>query len=46
MIVAATVLAFVLLLPFLQETAWVGHASVPLEFLILDASMGRPINGD
>ena len=45
MIVAATVLAFVLLLPFLQEAAWVGRASVPLEFLILDATTGRPING-
>jgi hypothetical protein len=27
------------------DVLWVGHASLPLEFLALDASTGRPIGG-
>ena len=29
----------------LPEAAWVGHASIPLEFVILDALTGQPLEG-
>jgi hypothetical protein len=46
MIVAAAVFVPVLFAtPLFQEAVWVRSASVPLEFLILDSSTGRPING-
>ena len=44
-----TAWAFVLLvllgLPLVTENAWTGSASIPLEFLVLDSAMGRPISG-
>jgi hypothetical protein len=36
------VVTFVLI-GFLPDEDWVGHTSVPLEFLILDSSTGQPI---
>ncbi len=39
-VVAVVTFVLIALLP---EAAWVGHASVPLEFLILDSSTGQPI---
>ena len=45
-IVAPMVLAVILLaIPLFQDAAWVGSATIPLEFLILDASTGRPVSG-
>jgi hypothetical protein len=35
----------VVVLVALNDAAWVGHASVPLEFRVLDDSTGRPIEG-
>lgn len=43
MMVAVAVVA--LLLVAQPEAVWVGHATIPLGFLILDASTGRPIEG-
>ncbi len=46
MMVAAMVFLLVLFATsLLSEALWVGSASVPLEFLCLDASTGRPIEG-
>ena len=29
----------------LSESVWVGRASIPLEFVVLDASTGQPVEG-
>jgi hypothetical protein len=34
-----------LLIYLCSEAAWVGHASIPLEFVILDAQTGKPLDG-
>jgi hypothetical protein len=47
LIVAATALAAVaaVLIYSCSEAAWVGHASISLEFVILDAPTGQPLDG-
>jgi hypothetical protein len=47
LIVAGAVVAVVapVLIYLSSEDAWVGHASIPLEFVILDAPTGRPLEG-
>jgi hypothetical protein len=43
--VAVVTVAALVLTTILTEAAWSGHASIPLEFLILDAATGRAIDG-
>ena len=45
MMIAVAASAFLLALGSCADRVWSGHASVPLEFLILDTSTGRPIVG-
>jgi hypothetical protein len=45
MIVVPIVAVTVFVPIMLPEAVWVGFASIPLEFLILDASTGQPIEG-
>jgi hypothetical protein len=47
MIVAGAVFAVIpwLLMYLCSEAAWVGHASILLEFVILDAPTGEPLDG-
>ncbi len=45
MIVALAASATLLAFESCSDRVWSGHASVPLEFLILDAPTGRPIAG-
>ena len=46
MMVVVTVFGVVtVVLINLPWAAWVGHASIPLEFVILDALTGQPLDG-
>ena len=43
--VATCGIAMAMLVNFSSETVWVGFASVPLEFVVVDAASGKPIDG-
>jgi len=44
-ITAAVVAVGAVLLFSLNEADWVGHAQIPLEFVVLDSTTGHPIEG-
>ena len=46
MVTAAVIaVAGIASISLLSESAWVGRASIPLEFVVLDASTGHPVGG-
>jgi hypothetical protein len=45
MLAVAVVAVAIALLNIGSEAVWVGHATIPLEFLVLDDSTGRPLGG-
>ncbi len=45
MVVFAVFGVMTVVLIILSEADWVGHASIPLEFVILDAVTGQPLEG-
>jgi hypothetical protein len=44
-LVAACGIAMAVLVNFSSEADWVGFASIPLEFVVVDAASGKPIDG-
>jgi hypothetical protein len=46
LMVAVAIVTLILVIAIRSfDRLWIGHASIPLEFLALDASTGRPIDG-